>query len=190
MNTISPKRLLKTSIFIVIGFLNSEYSFAQHYPLITDFGSLTGSGLALAKYNAIRNSEMELRTQIDAFRSSYLKRSLYLNSLAPIMKNKINNELKLTIERYNALVARNKSMTFLNYYKKEKVSKVLDIIEIVLVNTQKNWSGQYIANVVNGEKLNLFVNIVGTLQEANVQMDVIEDQLNNSSLLYSILQNK
>jgi hypothetical protein len=191
MNKRHQNLFLKIRILIVIIFLNSGKLFGQHFPFITDNGSMMGSVLAITQYNAIKNTETDLTKQIHGFTTNYSKRLIYLNKVTTTMvSNTISSEFNSTKNRYNTLASKSKSMTFFSYSKKKTISKALLIIETLLTNIEKNLRNQYDANVKNGEKINLFVDVMGELHEVNEHMDVIEDQISNISLLSHIIQTK
>tara|TARA_R110002049_G_scaffold244930_3_gene418774 strand:- start:10 stop:507 length:498 start_codon:yes stop_codon:yes gene_type:complete len=164
--------------------------FSQSFPFLTDPGSLGGSTAAIAAYSLIEKSEMDLTIQINGFNTDYSKRLIYLNSLAYVLTQKINNEINAATNRYNTLVSQNNSMSILNYSRKKKNTKVLNIIKQMLTNIDRELSKQQIANVQNGEKLNLYQNTMASLFEIHELMDTVEDQVSQSLLLDTITNRK
>ncbi|UOB18428.1 hypothetical protein [Abyssalbus ytuae] len=180
---------MKTCI-IIIFFLKGIMISAQMFPLLTDPGSITGTKLMSDTYKDLKYESYYLAGDVNKFNNNYRKRALYLTTMSSFLTNKINREIKLSMERYNFLVSRNKSLSLLNYSKKKKNLKMLKLIEKMLNNLENELSKQKSINVLNGEKLNLYHNVMESLWKIDQVMDTVEDNVKQSIILDFITRRK
>lgn len=184
INVNNLKNKLMRKIVFMICMLHGITMFSQaHFPAVTDYGSLIGSGGNTALYIAIRNNDRKLVKEIDNFNKKYRQRTVYLIGSSAFITAKLNNELVKTKERYEYLVKRNKSMVFFSYSKKKNNTKTLKTIDQMLDNMEKELRSKISINVLYGEKLNLYQNAMESFSNIHRLMDVVEDRVEQSMLL-------
>ncbi len=171
------------TIILIICLLQGVACFSQHFPFVTDPGSLAGSGGAAILYSSIRRNDRRLVTEINNFNKKYAQRTAYLVGSGAVISAKLNNELNETRQRYNHLVSRNNSLVFFSYSKKRNNKKILATINQMITNIDKELKTQVSINVLYGEKLNLYQNTMDSFSDIHQLMDLVEDRVEQSALL-------
>lgn len=173
-----PARVLLVCLWVpMLGLSQNQF------PFITDLGSLNGSGVSLALYGQLEERHRDLGMEVQGFGRDYLKRMAYLNGSSSLLAFEINKGLESAITRYGELSQRNSTLSFINFSKRKKNKKLLALVHKLLMNLAVELRKQRSANVLNGEKLNLFLNTMESLEEIHRMMDVVEDQVRQSVLL-------
>lgn len=150
------------------------------FPVISDVPSNIGSATATGLYFSMPFVDNRLRSAVNRFNAEYGKRTIYLTTSALIM-GKINEEMGEAYLRYNTLQSRNNSLTFFVYSTKKNNKKMLETIGKMLTNLQLELLKQR-PIVLLGEKVNLYINTTESLFEIHRLMDMVEDNINNTTL--------
>jgi hypothetical protein len=155
---------------------------AQQFPFLSDPGSMTGSGAALALYKQLDEEDKKNKDKMEDFRKDYVKRQIYFMGTAFPVKNAIAGELDESFSRYDALKIRNNKLSFLSYSKKKDNTKMLNLVDKMLRNLQNEVRNQKTVFVIYGEKINLLQNVMTALIDVHRILDVVEDNLEQTKL--------
>lgn len=182
-------------IFSILLLLCAAQSSAQVFPFVTDYGSLSGSSAAAGNYtglgfqsnNPFSSRGGDLKDRIRSFRRVFDERSEYFAIALPLsisVDRKIKNQILQSYSRYNNLQDRNESLSLFSYSKKKNNKKLLELVSTMLYNLNKEIQNQSTSLVVLGEKLNVYQDVMMSLQDIDRMMDNIEDNIEKSNFYY------
>lgn len=149
---------------------------------LTDHPSRIGSFGAFILYKQLENEDKKNRDKIEAFRFDYIKRQAYFLGLSKAITNRISNEINASFVRYNQLETRNSSLSILSYSRKKENTKMLSFIEKMLTTMQREANTQQSVLVIYGERMNLLQNMMESLIEIHRVLDVVEDNIEQTTL--------
>lgn len=159
--------------------------------LVTDYGSLSGSSMAISKYGTTTLDYGNVTDALRRFNGSYRQRNTYKGLLAKRIMEEINGELDKAMKRNDSLMSRNNDLSFFSRSKKKKNKKMLDLLQVMLDNMRGQLKKQQWMNVVNGEKLNLYQDVMEVLYQAHLLMDKVDEELRRSFIMdYVMGRNK
>jgi hypothetical protein len=163
-------------------------SHAQQFPVITDNPSLQGSYSSLVAYTLVKTADNNLKSKVNQFNANYGQRSIYLT--APLIGKiaaDINSEMAGVRQRFQVIQERNSNLGLYQYGVKKKNSRLLAIVDSIILNLKNALDGQWNTNVKLGEKMNLYQNVMASINKIQRQLDVIEDTIDRSLLINQIL---